>query len=795
MSITRGKSSLISFNTYFNKLRSKSEQELIEDDGKRMMQAGHRIVELTKLEYNSYVSSDLQVKKVLAQEDSEEAVQMMEEGQQGGCYWSQPGVSILGLPVFMPWNILYRIWYSCVVVLDLTYTAFIFPYNIAWSTSVGGMLVAEVVFAVIFFVDLLVNLHVPYILRYKNEKRVITRGGQIFHLYLFKGSLITDFISCIPWFIITLYMLDPDSQDNWWTSALRATRILRLLRVLSIMKELILGTFITRMNKLTVSVSVLFMLALGYCAAVLVNILGCCWWIVGRNAKSEEHWPMYAGGLLDIVDADNAQQYISSIYYVLTTITTTGYGDIIPHNTTEQIWAMVTMACGALFFAFLIGSVVQIMTQSGAAARRAAKFKDKIQVVEQFMELNCVSARMRHKIFRYYSDVWLRHQEDLELWSNIAELTPSLKSDLLSEMVGPCIQSLEPFKTITPMVLRNLTGLLEPLPLAPEMDVCSQGEEAGCLWILQEGAVLPFRNFKPLPLPVTAPALLGTVALRGLPAAEAKLSGGPREEDSSIKSRSVTRGSSGKSDSRSSENGFETPYKGHEEEEEQEEEGEDYDPNAPLAQPYTLRTLRTCTAFKLPVDQLAMVLTTMNKADAGDLRRRLRATLHADNLSGSKPAMMRSMGLTAKHGGRMAGSLTSKPRSSETSVKSSASAGSMATVGSLPSKSDGGLLLGSRSSAPAAPGTTQARSQAAAAAAAAPLSFKVGSRQSPAVMESTASATAAGSDAEQGFRSSLQEGQAKGARLAADHNHQHNYPDDDNASFHSVNEGEERRGG
>lgn len=29
------------------------------------------------------------------------------------------------------------------------------------------------------------------------------------------------------------------------------------------------------------------------------------------------------------------------------------------------------------------------------------------------------------------------------------------------------------------------SGLLEPMPLAPEMDICRHGDTADCLWILQ----------------------------------------------------------------------------------------------------------------------------------------------------------------------------------------------------------------------------------------------------------------------------------------------------------------------
>lgn len=40
--------------------------------------------------------------------------------------------SVLCLPLVAPWGLAYRCWYLLVLFLDLTYTAFIFPYNEAW---------------------------------------------------------------------------------------------------------------------------------------------------------------------------------------------------------------------------------------------------------------------------------------------------------------------------------------------------------------------------------------------------------------------------------------------------------------------------------------------------------------------------------------------------------------------------------------------------------------------------------------------------------------------------------------
>ncbi len=73
-------------------------------------------------------------------------------------------------------------------------------------------------------------------------------------------------------------------------------------------------------------------------------------------------------------------QVLPLVHSIVTTLTTTGYGDIVARNWAEQISAMIIMFCGALFFAFIVGTFVQSMMGSSPAARRADKFKSKMEV-------------------------------------------------------------------------------------------------------------------------------------------------------------------------------------------------------------------------------------------------------------------------------------------------------------------------------------------------------------------------------------------------------------------------------
>ena len=54
---------------------------------------------------------------------------------------------------------------------------------------------------------------------------------------------------------------------------------------------------------------------------------------------------------------DNEELFIDSFYFILTTITTVGYGDLSGGTTPEYVFSMIAEFVGLSFFSFLMGSI------------------------------------------------------------------------------------------------------------------------------------------------------------------------------------------------------------------------------------------------------------------------------------------------------------------------------------------------------------------------------------------------------------------------------------------------------
>lgn len=59
---------------------------------------------------------------------------------------------------------------------------------------------------------------------------------------------------------------------------------------------------------------------------------------------------------------DPFEQYLLAIYFVVTTISTVGYGDISATTTPERIFVICLMLFGVSFFSFMSGALSSIIS-------------------------------------------------------------------------------------------------------------------------------------------------------------------------------------------------------------------------------------------------------------------------------------------------------------------------------------------------------------------------------------------------------------------------------------------------
>ncbi|KAG1662469.1 hypothetical protein FOA52_009677 [Chlamydomonas sp. UWO 241] len=415
--------------------------------------------------------------------------------------------SVIGLPLITPWATYYRMWYYFIWLMDTVYTSFVFPWYEAYLVGFPasnnanlGMSIFQCIAGCIFLADAVIEIHVPWMLRYKNDRMLVVNGGRLYWLALTRTWWLCDLISACIFLAVTISVFSNTSSTA--LQALRLVRLTRLHRTFELCLSLMLGTWVTSdfgtrvlVSQRWMSLRLAFVCGLLFTSLVILNLLACLWWFVGTGTSGiypdpGDRWVGNAGMMGNVVDDNATSQYITALYYVFTTMTTTGYGDITANNWIEAVTAIAIMCFSGVFFAFLIGSVVKQLLERGPAAKRSAAFLEKATTQELFVRLNCVSKEWWQNVFKYLSDIWIGHQEQSQLWGIFDDLSYTLKAQLMAEVMGEELRSLDVFSAISQSTLLHLSSLLEPMPLTPNSIVYEAGDDADSIYVLQEGRAL-----------------------------------------------------------------------------------------------------------------------------------------------------------------------------------------------------------------------------------------------------------------------------------------------------------------
>lgn len=72
----------------------------------------------------------------------------------------------------------------------------------------------------------------------------------------------------------------------------------------------------------------------------------------------------------DLSDSPAPVQWLAAVFFALTTVSSTGYGDIAPRTTLERCVALGFLGAGVIFFSFLVSSFTTMMSAASQEAKR-----------------------------------------------------------------------------------------------------------------------------------------------------------------------------------------------------------------------------------------------------------------------------------------------------------------------------------------------------------------------------------------------------------------------------------------
>ena len=340
--------------------------------------------------------------------------------------------------------------YDFIIALCVFYSLLYLPLELANSLCICNpninyiKLFLNIYIEILFLFDLIINFFLGY---YNEKDKLIKKSNAIIKNYIL-GYFIIDLLSSIPFNTISFYYCKKNSNQicHTYESSNILLLLLTCLKAIKIFK--ILGRkknqFITKIKEKCSDFifieDLLNILSNTFFAILGFHIVSCIHIYIGRHTyPSWIHKNEFQNYPFSIL-------YIISIYYIITTMTTVGYGDIQGDSFLEIIFRLILLAIGIIVYSWLISSISNSINKESFAS---INYSNECNILEQIRKTHRnLPYSLYWKIIRYLKD---KHFYQTKYDKNllIKSLPYTLKNDLYLSMYKLPLERFHFFKGIS----------------------------------------------------------------------------------------------------------------------------------------------------------------------------------------------------------------------------------------------------------------------------------------------------------------------------------------------------------
>mmetsp|Transcript_11872 Transcript_11872/g.28200 ORF Transcript_11872/g.28200 Transcript_11872/m.28200 type:complete len:730 (-) Transcript_11872:608-2797(-) len=372
-----------------------------------------------------------------------------------------------------------RYWDAAIMVL-IAITTVVQPYEMVF-TPPGEYFALNVFMDAVFLLDVLLQFNISYY-DVLLGKPVLKHGAVAKH-YM-KSNFLVDLLGSLPYELVLLavdvQIAEPEGVD-FLTDRNRLIFMLPVLRMLRILRA---PRLVARFEQIyRIDHGLLSILTFLVQTMMLSHFTACLWGMAPVVEGSAYHFNVAEGETL----ISQHIEYSTSLYFAVKTLTSVGYGDVVPYTTYERWLAMLIMLCGAYFFGYVVGSITNTVSVRNHAQNFFYETMDKLQ---EFTEEHQISKDLRIRLRSFFV---YRYQSDATSgvsWNEIFDLmSPSLKQQVAKNTCAKWISHVRYFKGCEEEFVIQLSLSLHPETYTPREKIISLGEESNRMYVVRQGVV------------------------------------------------------------------------------------------------------------------------------------------------------------------------------------------------------------------------------------------------------------------------------------------------------------------
>ena len=390
-----------------------------------------------KLYENEKIINEIQFRRLIKKNnnvyDSLSGEESLEENEESLFYINPNGLFLIINDMFLFFLSIYAIIIS--------------PFNFAFSIHqfqnlLSIISIMDFITDFFFFCDLFIGFFTAY---YNFDDQLITNNKLMIKNYL-KGSFIINMIGGIPLNSI-FRIIDYNNKTNlifysYTQNSFNLFQLFQLIRVFKLFKTFTHNSFlhhlhlhIKKIDDILIKWLILYkMLFLFF---ISVHLLSCIF--IYLSQLEHPNW-IYVNNFE--IDKDKFDIYISSFYYIFTTISTVGYGDIISISSYERLFNLILLVVGIIIYSFFVSAL------SNYIQNIDSKYIDYNKNVEILENIKVHHDNMSHELYEKISKYLLyKLNNEKKLKHDIIDNLPlSLRNKVIITMYKDVINNFIFFK-------------------------------------------------------------------------------------------------------------------------------------------------------------------------------------------------------------------------------------------------------------------------------------------------------------------------------------------------------------
>ena len=217
----------------------------------------------------------------------------------------------------------------------------------------------DIIFTIVYVADILLKLNTAVLMNGKLLSR--STGSK---QYIFSVRFAVDLVGTIPFDVV--FQLINANKEMIFTSPLR---LLRIFWIKNLFK--FCGTGIVKPRDIKLSYRYVPMIRLSLTCILFVHCMACCFFVVSCEVNCGYDMP-------------TSKQYRTSLYWVLYTLSSVGYGDVVVPTDAAKILSMILFIITIIVNSWLVGKMTSAMVILDTAGEQREMMRRTLQVVNHF---------------------------------------------------------------------------------------------------------------------------------------------------------------------------------------------------------------------------------------------------------------------------------------------------------------------------------------------------------------------------------------------------------------------------